>query len=65
MALTTHGGKKTINPFMSLQVEIETNRDYDVVDMRGESENATEKEVVVPEKVVLILDFCLPSHRGW
>uniref|UniRef100_M1D9P3 Integrase core domain containing protein n=1 Tax=Solanum tuberosum TaxID=4113 RepID=M1D9P3_SOLTU len=54
MAVTTRGGKQTIDPHMPSGVEIENSKNDDAVEVSGESENATEKEVEVTQKVVPI-----------
>ena len=41
MALTTHGGKKTINQPMLSGVDTATSKDDDMVEVIGESVNAT------------------------
>ncbi|KAK4707101.1 hypothetical protein R3W88_033350 [Solanum pinnatisectum] len=54
MAVTTRKGKQTIDPPMSSGEESETSKDDAVVEVSGESENATEKKVEVTQKVVPI-----------
>uniref|UniRef100_M1DY48 Integrase core domain containing protein n=1 Tax=Solanum tuberosum TaxID=4113 RepID=M1DY48_SOLTU len=54
MAVTTRGGKQTIDPPIPSGMEIETSKDDDVVEVSGESENAMEKEAEITQKVVPI-----------
>ncbi|KAH0634861.1 hypothetical protein KY284_037647 [Solanum tuberosum] len=54
MAVTTRGGKQTIDPPRTSVVEIEIRKEDDVVKVREESENATEKEAEISQKVVPI-----------
>uniref|UniRef100_M1DX35 Integrase core domain containing protein n=1 Tax=Solanum tuberosum TaxID=4113 RepID=M1DX35_SOLTU len=54
MAVTTRGSKQTIDPPMPSGVESENSKDDDVMEVSGESENATEKEAEVTQKVVPI-----------
>ncbi|KAK4733798.1 hypothetical protein R3W88_008059 [Solanum pinnatisectum] len=51
IAVTTRGGKQTIDPPMLYGVEIETSKDNDVVEVSGEFQNATEREVELTQKV--------------
>ncbi|KAK4717987.1 hypothetical protein R3W88_016325 [Solanum pinnatisectum] len=52
MAVTTRGGKQTIDPPMPFGVEVEASKNDDVIEVNAESENATEKEVEITQKVV-------------
>uniref|UniRef100_M1D846 Integrase core domain containing protein n=1 Tax=Solanum tuberosum TaxID=4113 RepID=M1D846_SOLTU len=54
MEVTTRGGKQTIDPPMPSVVDIETRKDDDVVEVSGESENATQKDAEITQKVVPI-----------
>ncbi|KAK4713604.1 hypothetical protein R3W88_019511 [Solanum pinnatisectum] len=54
MAITTRGGKQTIDPPMPSGVETDVIKDDDMVMVTRESENATEKEEEVTQKVVPI-----------
>uniref|UniRef100_M1DRZ9 Integrase core domain containing protein n=1 Tax=Solanum tuberosum TaxID=4113 RepID=M1DRZ9_SOLTU len=54
MTVTTRGGKQTIDPPMSSVVDVEIRKEDDVVEVRGETENATEKEAKISQKVVPI-----------
>ncbi|KAK4717970.1 hypothetical protein R3W88_016308 [Solanum pinnatisectum] len=52
MAVTTRGGKQTIDPPKSFEVEIMVEKDDDEIEVTGESKNATEKESEITQKVV-------------
>jgi len=53
MAVTTRGGKQTIDPPMPSDVEIVVEKDDDdEIEVTGESKNATEKEEEVTQKVI-------------
>ena len=52
IAVTTQGGKQTIDPHMLSVVDVEIRKEDDVTEVREESENATEKEAEIPQKVV-------------
>ena len=54
MAVTTRGGKQTIDPPRPSEVEVEIRKEDDVIEVREKSENATEKEAEIPQKVVPI-----------
>uniref|UniRef100_M1D9V1 Integrase core domain containing protein n=1 Tax=Solanum tuberosum TaxID=4113 RepID=M1D9V1_SOLTU len=54
MAVTTRGGKQTIDPLMPSGVDVEIRKEDDVVEFREETENATEKEAKISQKVVPI-----------
>ncbi|XP_049381274.1 uncharacterized protein LOC125845788 [Solanum stenotomum] len=51
MAITTRGGKQTIDPPMPSEVEIVVEKYDDELEVTEESKNATEKEVEVTQKV--------------
>ena len=51
MAITTRGGKKTIDPPMSCSVENVIRGDDEVVEVSGDLGHKTVKEVEVPQKV--------------
>ncbi|XP_049357125.1 uncharacterized protein LOC125821804 [Solanum verrucosum] len=52
MAVTTRGGKHTIEPPMPSEVEIVVQKDDDEIEVTGESKNATEKEAKITQKDV-------------
>ncbi|KAK4717923.1 hypothetical protein R3W88_016261 [Solanum pinnatisectum] len=52
MAVTTRGGKQTIDPPMLSEVKIEVSKDDDEIEVTGVSKNAIEKEVEITQKVV-------------
>ncbi|KAK4731210.1 hypothetical protein R3W88_024198 [Solanum pinnatisectum] len=52
MAVTTRGGKETIDPPMPSEVEIVVEKDDDEIEVSGEYNNATEKEAEITQKVV-------------
>ncbi|XP_049368331.1 uncharacterized protein LOC125833225 [Solanum verrucosum] len=52
MTVTTRGGKQTIDPPMPSGVEVEASQNDDVIEVNGESENATEKEAEITQKGV-------------
>uniref|UniRef100_M1DZG5 Integrase core domain containing protein n=1 Tax=Solanum tuberosum TaxID=4113 RepID=M1DZG5_SOLTU len=52
MAVTTRGGKQTIDPHMPSVVDVEIRKEDDVVEVREESENATEKKAKISQKLV-------------
>uniref|UniRef100_M1DWJ6 Integrase core domain containing protein n=1 Tax=Solanum tuberosum TaxID=4113 RepID=M1DWJ6_SOLTU len=54
IAVTTRGVKQTIDPPMPSVVDVEIGKEDDVVEVREESENATEKEAEISQKVVPI-----------
>ncbi|XP_049357604.1 uncharacterized protein LOC125822257 [Solanum verrucosum] len=54
MAVTTRGGKQTVDPHMPSGVEKNASLDDDVVEVSGETESATDKEEEVTQKVVPI-----------
>ena len=51
MVVTTRGGKQTIDPPMPFGVENVIRVDDEVVEVSGELEDKTGKEVEVPQKV--------------
>ncbi|XP_049406266.1 uncharacterized protein LOC125869909 [Solanum stenotomum] len=52
MTVTTRGGKQTIDPPMPSRVEVKVSKDDEVIEVNGEPENATEKEVEITQKVI-------------
>uniref|UniRef100_M1DEH6 Integrase core domain containing protein n=1 Tax=Solanum tuberosum TaxID=4113 RepID=M1DEH6_SOLTU len=54
MVVTTRGGKQTIDPPMPSVVDVEIRKEDEVVEVREETENATEKEAKISQKVVPI-----------
>ncbi|KAK4713472.1 hypothetical protein R3W88_019379 [Solanum pinnatisectum] len=56
MVVTTREGKQTIDPPMPSEVEIVVEKDDDEIEVIGESKNATEKEAVITQKVVPMLE---------
>lgn len=64
MAITTYGGKETIDPSIPFGLEIATSKNDDVIEMSGETANETKKEEEVTEKFVPIRRPYLIFHRG-
>ena len=64
MAITTLGGKQTIDPTMPSSVENIIRYDDIVVQVSGELEYKTVKDVEVPKKVPPCLEHRLLSHKG-
>ncbi|KAK4737404.1 hypothetical protein R3W88_001101 [Solanum pinnatisectum] len=54
IAITTQGGKQTIDPPMSSEVEIVVEKDDYEIEVTGESKNATKKEAKITQKVVIM-----------
>ena len=64
MAITTRGGKQTIDPLMQSGVENVLRGNDEVVEVCGELGDKMGKEAEVPQKVTPCLDHHLRSHRG-
>ena len=64
MTITTRGDKQTIDPPMSSGVQKLIRDDDTVMEVSGELEYKTVKDVEVPQKVTPCLDHHLLSHKG-
>lgn len=52
MVVTSRGDKQTIDPPMPFEVEIVVEEDNDEIEVTGESDNNTKKEVEIAQKIV-------------
>ena len=64
MTVTTRGGKQTIDPPIPSGVQNMMRGDDELVEVSGELEDKTGKEVEVPQKVTPMPRPPPPFHRG-
>ena len=64
MTITTRGGKQTIDPSMSSGVEKVIRYDDTVVEVSGDIEDKTVKDVEVPQMVTPMPRPSPPFHKG-